>query len=135
MSKRKKAAVIAGIIVILFVISAYFSFPLKPLASLDMTDIEEIFVFTVPPEQEIMLRHEEMEKAVKLLQEVKAYQPGYIANSTVGQYVKFSIIRADGTKIEVVVEGNITIMINGVSYRAEYSSAEAISSFANDILY
>lgn len=135
MSKRKKTFVIAGIIVIIFVISAYFFFPLKPLASLDMVDIEEIHVFTVPPEQEIMLRHEEMEKAVTLLQEVKAYQPGYIANSTVGQYVKFAIIKADGTKIEVVVEGNITIMINGVSYRAEYSSTEAISSFANDILY
>lgn len=135
MSKRKKTAVIAGIIVILFVISAYFFFPLKPLASLDMTDIEEIHVFTVPPEQEIMLSHEEMEKAVKLLQGIKAFQPGYIANSTVGQYVKFSIIKTDGTKIEVVVESNVTIIINGVSYRAEYSSTEAISSFANDILY
>ncbi len=135
MSKRKKAAVIAGITVIIFVISAYFFFPLKPLASLDMRDIEEVRVLTVPPEQEIILHQEEMEKAVKLLQDVKAYQPGYIANSTVGQYVKFSIIKTDGTKIEVVVEGNITIMINGVSYRAEYFSAEAISSFANDILY
>lgn len=135
MSKRKKTAVIAGIIVILFVISAYFFFPLKPLASLDMTYIEEIHVFTVPPEQEIMLSHEEMEKAVKLLQGIKAFQPGYIANSTVGQYVKFSIIKTDGTKIEVVVESNVTIIINRVSYRAEYSSTEAISSFANDILY
>ena len=135
MSKRKRAAVISGIIVILLIVLAYFFFPLKPLASLDMADVEEIHVFAVPPEQEVILRQEEIEKAVNLLREIKVYQPGYIANSTIGQYVKLSIIKTDGTKIEIANEGNVIISINGVSYRAEYVSAEAVSSFVNDILY
>ena len=135
MRKRKGAAVISGIIVILLIILAYFFFPLKPLASLNMADVEEIHVFAVPAGQEVILCQEEIEKAVNLLRDIKVYQPGYIANSTVGQYVKLSIMKTDGTEIEIINEGNIIISINGVSYRAEYVSAEEVSSFVNDILY
>lgn len=58
----------------------------------------------------------------------------YVANSTVGQIVKYTVIKEDVTRIEILNSGNIRILINGVSYRAEYTSAEALNAFANNIM-
>ena len=62
------------------------------------------------------------------------YQRGYISNSTTCQVVKFIIVKVDGTETEILIAGNKTISINGVSYRTEYTSTEALTLFAKDIL-
>lgn len=135
MSKRKRIVIIAGIIVILLAIPAYFFFPITPLTSLTMADIEEIHILAVPPDQEVILQQKEIEQMVNLLQEITVYQPGYISGSVAGQFQKYTITKTDGTRIEIADSGNIAVSINGVSYRAGYSSVEAISDFVNEILY
>ena len=134
MGRRKRIAIVTGVAVILFVITAYFFFPTKPCSSLKMADIEGISVFAAPPEQTVLLRQEETAKAVELLQDIKAYQRGYISNATTGQVIKFTVMKADGTEIEVLISGNAEISVNGTSYRTKYSSMEAINAFANEVL-
>ena len=134
MGKYKKIAIVIGVVIILFVIIAYFFFPGTPCSSLKMEEIKEIRIFCVPPEQTVILSQEELAKAVDLLQDMKAYHRGYISNSLIGQAVKFTIIKIDGTEIEIVIVGNMTISINGASYRAQYTTTEAVTSFANSII-
>ena len=134
MGKCKKIAMVIGVVLILFVIIAYFFFPVTPCSSLKMEDIKEIRIFCVPPEQTVILSQEELAKAVDLLQDMKASHRGYISNSLIGQAVKFTIIKSDGTEIEIVIAGNTTLTINGASYRAQYTTTEAVTSFANDVL-
>ena len=133
MGRRKKIVIIIGIVVF-FLIIGYFSFPITPWSALKMTDIEVILVFDAPPEHMEILNQDEIEKAVELLQDIKVYRRGYVSNSTTGQVVKFIIIKVDGTETEILIAGNKTISINGVSYRTEYASTEALTSFAKDIL-
>ena len=134
MSKRKRTTIIIGVIAILLVIIAYFFFPITPCSSLKMTDIKEIQVFAAPPEQMVILSQEEIVKAVEYLQDIKVYQRGYTSNSTTGQVVKFTIIKVDGTEIEILIAGNTKISINGTFYRTKYASTEVLTSFANDVL-
>lgn len=134
MGKYKKVAIVISAVIILFVIIAYFFFPVTPCSSLKMEEIKEIRVFCVPPEQTVILSQEELTKALDLLQDMQAYHRVYISKSLIGQVVKFTIMKVDGTEIEIVIAGNMTISINGASYRAQYTTTEALTSFANDVL-
>lgn len=134
MGRYKRMSIVMGAAIILFVIIAYFFFPVTPCSSLKMEEIKEIRIFYVPPEQTVILSQEELAKAVDLLQDMKAYHRGYMSNSLIGQAVKFTIIKSDGTEIEIIIVGNTTITINGASYRAQYATTEAVTSFANSII-
>lgn len=67
MGKRKRIAIVVGIVVFLFLIFGYFFFPITPWSSLKMTDIDVMLVFAAPPEQMEILNQDEIEKAVELL--------------------------------------------------------------------
>ena len=134
MGKYKKIAIVIGAVIILFVIIAYFFFPATPCSSLKMEEIKEIRVFCIPPEQTVTLSQEELTKALDLLQDMQAYHHVYISKSLIGQVVKFTIVKVDGTEIEIAIAGNMTISINGASYRAQYTTTEALTSYANDVL-
>lgn len=134
MGKYKKVAIVISAVIILFVIIAYFFFPVTPCSSLKMEEIKEIRVCCIPPEQTVTLSQEELTKALDLLQDMQAYHRVYISKSLIGQVVKFTIMKSDGTEIEIAIAGNMTISINGASYRAQYTTTEALTSFANDVL-
>lgn len=134
MGKCKRIAIVISAVIILFIIIAYFFFPVTPCSSLKMEEIKEISVFCIPPEQTVTLSQEELTKALDLLQDMQAYHRVYISKSLVGQAVKFTIIKSDGTETEIVIVGNMTISINGASYRAQYTTTEALTSFANSII-
>lgn len=134
MNKNKKVIIAASVIIVLLAVIAYFFFPIKPLSSLNMTDIEEIQVFCAPPEQTVVLNQEEAAKVITLLQDTQVYQRGFVSTSTTGQVVKFTIIQLDGTETEILISGNTKISINGTSYRIKNTSTEALNSFANEVL-
>ena len=97
-------------------------------------EIEEIKVFAVPPEKEVVLGEDEVEKIIPLLQNLKTSKPGYKIPALAGQTVRITVQKTDGTIIEIFNVGNVQIIINNRSYRADYESAEAINNFVNKVL-
>lgn len=134
MKKYKKIILIVSVVLIVAMIVGYYFFPTSPLSSLSATDINEIHLLVVPPEQKIILNQEQVIQVVELIQGIKVYQRGYTENVTTGQVVNFTIIKADGEGIELSCSGNTSITINGITYRVDYTSAESLNAFANKVL-
>lgn len=135
MRMRKKVLFTAAAITLAAAL-LYLIFPLRPLSSLKPEEIEEIRLFAVPPEQTVVLGPEDAAQAAVLLRGLRAYQPGYrLGDPLCGQYIAFTIVRTDGSEIEVSNTGNVALTIGGTGYRAEYNSAEALNAFANRVLY
>ena len=97
-------------------------------------DIQEVKVYAIPPEEEVVLSETEVERVVPLLQNLKVSKPGYKVFALIGQTITITIKETNGTIIEISNVGNVQIIIDGRSYRAEYESAETINNFANKVL-
>ena len=65
---------------------------------------------------------------------MKISKPGYKVFASGGQTVTVTIKKTDGSIIEISNFGNVQIIIDGRSFRADYESAEAINNFANKVL-
>lgn len=108
----------------------------RPFETINVDDIEEITVYAIPPEKEIVLSKDEVERVIPLLQNLKISKPGYkiLARRMGGQTVGFIVQKSDGSTIEIFNFGNVIITIDNKSYQADYESAEAINAFANKVL-
>ena len=127
MLRARKKILCAAAVIALAAALFYLIFPLHPLSSLKPEEIEEIRLFAIPPEQTAVLGPEDAAQAASLLRGLRAYQPGYrVGNSLCGQYIAVTVVKTDGSEIEVS---------GGTGYRAEYNSAEALNAFANGVLY
>lgn len=132
MKKQKFVVCAIAIAIIILSIAAYFFFPIKPFSRLNTDDVRQIHVYAIPPETTMELTSDEISEAVDLLKNLVVYQPNYIAEATVGQMIRFTIVYTDGTVEEVAISGDVSL--NGKSYRANYESAEALNMFANQIM-
>ena len=103
--KKSKILLIVFIFALAIWVLTYFLYSDRPFETIDVKEIEEIKVYAIPPNEEVVLDETEVERLIPLLQNLK------ISNI-----------------------GNVRIMIDGRNYRAEYESAEAINSFANKVL-
>lgn len=135
MKKNKRVPIII-VLILTLVISflLYFIYSEKPFKTIDVNEIEEIKVFAIPPEKEVVLGEDEVEKIIPLLQNLKTSKPGYKIPALAGQTVRITVQKTDGTIIEIFNVGNVQIIINNRSYRADYESAEAINNFVNKVL-
>ena len=135
MKKSKKLPIIIVLILTLVIgFLLYSTYSEKPFKKIDVNEIEEIKVFAIPPQKEVVLSEDEVEKIIPLLQNLKTSKPGYKVPALAGQTVRITVQKTDGTIIEIFNVGNVQIIISGRSYRADYESAEAINNFANKIL-
>lgn len=135
MKKNKRLRIIIVLILTLVIgFLLYFIYSEKPFKTIDANEIEEIKVFAIPPEKEVVLSEAEVEKIIPLLQNLKTSKPGYKTSALAGQTVRITVQKKDGTIIEIFNVGNVQIIINDRSYRADYESAEAINNFANKVL-
>ena len=135
MKKGKKLLIIG--VVILAVVSAILGWLLysdSPFEAITVDEIEEIKVYAIPPEAEVVLSEAEVEKVVPLLQNLKVSKPGYKVFALSGQTITITIKITDGSIVEISNVGNVQIIIDGRNYRADYESAEAINNFANKVL-
>ena len=135
MKKSKKLLIIA--VVILAIVSAIIGWLLysdRPFETITANGIEEIKVYAIPPDAEVVLSEAEVERVVPLLQNLKVSKPGYKVFALIGQTITITIKETNGTIIEISNVGNVQIIIDGRSYRADYESAEAINNFANKVL-
>ena len=134
MSKRKKRLLILAFVVLAAVAALLHFRPQTPLSHLQPDQIDTMFVYVMPPEEKVVLTGEQSAQAVELLQNLQISRKGYRLLGTGGQTVKFTLVCKDGTGLEVVNFGNAVIYINGQSYKAEYTSAHALSTFANQVI-
>ena len=135
MKKGKKLLIIAVVILAITVaILGWLLYSARPFETMNVNEIEEIKVFAIPPEAEVVLSEAEVEKVVPLLQNLKVSKPGYKVFALSGQTVRITVQKTDGSVIEISNVGNVQIIIDGRSYQAEYESAEAINNFANKVL-
>lgn len=134
MSKRKKRLLLLAFFVLAAVAALLHFRPQTPLSHLRPDQIDTMFVYVMPPEEKVVLTGERSAQAVELLQDLKISRKGYRLLGAGGQTVKFTLVCKDGTGLEVVNFGNAVIYINGQSYKAEYTSAHALSTFANQII-
>ena len=134
MSKRKKGILILVLVIIVSVVAVLHFRPQTPLADLQADRIETIFVYALPPEKKVVLTEEQSAEAVKLLQNLQISRKGYQLLGAGGQTVKFTLVGKDGMGWEVVNYGNAVIYIGGQPYKAEYHSAHALSTFANQVI-
>lgn len=135
MKKSKKLMIIG--VVILAIVSAILGWLLcsdRPFETITANEIEEIKVYAIPPDAEVVLSEAEVERVIPLLQNLKVSKPGYKVFALGGQTITITIKETDGTIIEISNVGNVQIIIDGRSYRADYESAEAINNFANKVL-
>ena len=135
MKKGKKLLIIA--VVILAIASAILGWLLcsaRPFEAITVNDIQEVKVYAIPPDAEVVLSEAEVESVIPLLQNLKVSKPGYKVFALAGQTVRITIQKNDGSIIEISNVGNVQIIIDGISYRADYESAEAINNFANKVL-
>lgn len=134
MSKRKKRLLLLAFFVLAAAAALLHFRPQTPLAHLQPDQIDTMFVYVMPPEEKVVLTGEQSAQAVELLQDLKISRKGYRLLGAGGQTVKFTLVCKDGTGLEVVNFGNAVIYMNGQSYKAEYTSAHALSTFANQII-
>ena len=134
MSKRKKRLLILAFVVLAAVAALLHFRPQTPLSHLQPDQIDTMFVYAMPPEEKVILSEEQSARAVELLQNLQISRKGYRLLGAGGQTVKFTLVCKDVTGLEVVIFGNTVIYINGQSYKAEYTSAHALSTFANQII-
>lgn len=135
MKKGKRLPIIIVLIVALTIgVLSYFLYSDRPFETITVNDIQEVKVYAIPPEEEVVLSEAEVERVVPLLQNLKISKPGYKVFALSGQTVRITVQKTDGSIIEISNVGNIQIIIDGRSYRAEYESAEAINNFANKVL-
>ena len=88
MKKGKKLLIIG--VVILAVVSAILGWLLysdSPFETITVDEIEEIKVYAIPPEAEVVLSEAEVEKVVPLLQNLKVSKPGYKVFALSGQTI------------------------------------------------
>lgn len=137
MKNRKRLPIaVALITAITFGILGYFLYSDRPFASLSVDEIEEITVYAIPPEKEVVLSESETEAAVLLLQDLKVSKPGYgrFMFGLAGQTVTLTVQKTDGSVFAVSNIGNVLITIDNMSYQADYESAKAISDLVNKAL-
>lgn len=133
---QKTAIVTALILVITSAVLWWSLYSARPFETINVDDIEEITVYAIPPEKEIVLSKDEVERVIPLLQNLKISKPGYkiLARRMGGQTVGFIVQKSDGSTIEIFNFGNVIITIDNKSYQADYESAEAINAFANKVV-
>lgn len=137
MKKSKKLTIAAALILVTAsAVVGWVFYSARPFETIRADDIEEIMVYAIPPEKEIVLSEAEVERVVPLLQNLKISKPGYkiFALGMGGQTVRFTVQKTNGSTIEISNFGNVLITIDNKSYQADYESAEAINAFANEAL-
>ncbi|MGI6029455.1 MAG: hypothetical protein ACOX81_08595 [Candidatus Heteroscillospira sp.] len=136
MKKRKNFIPILIAAFLIVFILGYLLYSDRPFETITADEIKEIQVYAVPPDKEAALSSAEIESAVPILQNLKISRPGYkiFMAGTGGQSITFTILKSDGSKIELSNFGNVLIEIDGRSYHADYESAEALNEYANKVL-
>ena len=135
MKKSKRLPIIIVLILTLVIgVLTYFLYSDRPFETITVKEIEEIKVYAIPPNEEFVLSEAEVESIVPLLQNLKISKPGYKVFAMNGQTIRITIQKIGGSIIEISNVGNVQIIINGRSYRADYESAEAINNFVNKVL-
>lgn len=103
----------------------------KPYQDLDGLEISSATVWLQPPDKTLEIK--DMDRLADLLRDVVLYQQDNSYTEYGGQGVTFQLNMADGTQTSIMAY-NPFLVVDGVGYRTEYESCEALSRFANELL-
>lgn len=131
---RKKSALIWGLAALLAaaILAGGLLHGRRPLKDLRAGDVTEIRAGLYPPDTEVILTREEIEKLVPLLNEVVIYREDDSFREYDGQAVIFTVTKKDGTKTTLQAY-NPFFIIDGTGYRTKYAPCEALNRFGNGL--
>ncbi len=133
----KKKHMIIFLITITILIIGFYVFKVslgnRPFKDLSISDISEVSVQLIPPDETFELKSSEIAKLVNILQTVVTYRQDDSYKDYSGQAVVFTLTKTDGTQI-VVNAYNPFIIINNIGYKTKYEPCQELNSFGNDML-
>ena len=115
-----------GIVVFLFLFSGK-----RPFQDLDASEITSAIVRLVPPDKTIQIT--DISELAEYLRDVVVYNKDNSYTKYSGQGVIFTLTMSDGTQTKVMAY-NPFLVLDGVGYKTEYDSCQALNSYANRLL-
>ena len=103
----------------------------KPYQDLTTEEISFATVQLQPPDRTLQV--EKIDDLIALLQDLVIYEKDNSYTEYAGQAVTVQLTMSDGTQVSIT-EYNPFLIIDGVGYRTEYESCEALNSYANELL-
>ena len=130
---KKRIAVIVICVILIGVFSALLLFKgNKPFKDLETADIVSAQVELLPPDKTVQIT--DIAELVPYLNDLVIYGKAQSSTDLAGQTIIVTLKMIDGEQIEIINNGNVFIVINGVGYRSKYEPDEALSSYANSLL-
>ena len=125
--KLKSLVVIIGLVMLLAAAIAFNHLTgKKPFRHLQSSDIKSATVQLTPPD--VIVEVEDINKLAELLQDIVIYKKDNSYTEYCGQSVMFTIELNDGICTKITAY-NPFVIIDGVGYKCEYGSCEALSVF------
>lgn len=132
---RKKLKSLVVIIGMVMLLAAAITFNhltgKKPFRHLQSSDIKSATVQLTPPD--VIVEVEDINKLAELLQDIVIYKKDNSYTEYCGQSVMFTIELNDGICTKITAY-NPFVIIDGVGYKCEYGSCEALNVFGNHLL-
>ena len=130
--KLKSLVVIIGLVMLLAAAIIFNHLTgKKPFRHLRSSDIKSATVQLTPPD--VIVEVEDINKLAELLQDIVIYKKDNSYTEYCGQSVMFTIELNDGICTKITAY-NPFVIIDGVGYKCEYGSCEALSVFGNRLL-
>ena len=129
---KKKISIISICVILIGTLSALLLFKgNKPFKDLKANDIVSAQVEISPPNKTVQITN--IVELVPYLNDLVIYRKDQIPNLA-GQAVIVTLKMVDGEQIEII-DFNTFVVINGVGYKSKYEPDEALSRYANNLLY
>ncbi len=131
---KKKIVIVSSVIAMIFcVIIFYKSFVgTNPFKGLTINEVESVMMHCIPDNKEVELSKEEQQKAADLLQDVVIYNRTFRHEFYGGTPYSYTIIKRDGTKMEVVFSDQF-IIIHGKAYRTKSEYWDEVNTFESEL--
>ncbi len=107
--------------------------PRSPIYQESLEDIVSASVTLLPPDITIELLSVSVDEFVTLIHDIRFYEKDESWQPAPGQVITFVAVKADGSDVEIRVYDSV-VVVDGIAYKCNTESCEALRSFANRIL-
>lgn len=129
---KKKWIILSTIILVVILFLIFKPWGNKPLKDLSVSEITDVSVQLLPPDESFDLSNDEIIELTDILNSVVAYNKDSSHDQYAGQAVIYTISKTDGTTLTVNAY-NPFLIIDGVGYKTKYGPCEELNALGNGI--